>query len=94
MGTRQGNRLVSPNAANGPLLLSLGHPGDRSAKPCARDPPRVMSPMAATQLYRDGLRRARHSRDPLGEDLPRARPQTERGDAVNIASSQRRTRKS
>src|ERR1700733_14560592 len=52
-----------------------------------------MSPMAAIQLYRDGLRRARHSCDPLGEDLLRARPQTERGDAVNIASSQRRTRK-
>jgi hypothetical protein len=51
MGTRQGNRPVSPNAANGPLLLGPGHPGDRSAKPCARDPPRTMSPMAATQLY-------------------------------------------
>ena len=39
MGTSQGNRLVSANAANGQLLPGLGLPGHRPAKPCARDPP-------------------------------------------------------
>jgi hypothetical protein len=39
MGTRQGNRLVSTTAANGPFPLAPGPPGAQSAKPCARDPP-------------------------------------------------------
>lgn len=39
MGTRERYRLVSANAANCPILLGLTSPGDRSAKPCARDPP-------------------------------------------------------
>jgi hypothetical protein len=93
MGTSQGNRLVSAAATNRALPLGLRRPGYRPAKPCARDPPELCR-LRQQRHYRDGLRRARHARGPQGKTSPRARPQTERGDAVNIASSQRRTRKS
>lgn len=67
MGISQGSRLVSTNAASGPLLLGPGLPGARSGMPCARGPPCVTSPEAAALPGWPAA--ARGARNPLEDDL-------------------------
>ena len=92
MGISQGSRLVSTNAASGPLLLGLGLPGARSGMPCARGPPCVTSPEAVAALPRWPAA-ARYARNPLGEDLPAHMAINGERRCANIASPERRTRR-
>jgi hypothetical protein len=89
MRTSERNRLVSANAAEGPLSPGPGCSVHTSAKPCARDPPECC---VRHRHYQDGLRRARHAPGPVG-DFPRTAANEERR-CANIASPERRTRKS
>jgi hypothetical protein len=90
MGTSQRNRLVSETAVHGPLPPCLGWPECRPAKPRARDPPRhaVKASSIATMACA-GHPYAHSAREPA----PHTAANEERR-CSNIASPERRTRKS
>lgn len=91
MGTRRGNRPVSITVAGALSTLGAGHPGVRSAAPCARDPPspvrRDLPPIPAAAC-------GPAAANPPEEDLlaPRVK---KKGEAIATSPlPKRRTRKS
>jgi hypothetical protein len=91
VGTRRENRPVSLTIAGGLFTLDTRFPRARPAEPRARGPP---SPRRGShQRYDRGLRGGVKA-NPAREDLPRRQATNGERRCVNIASPERRTRRS